>query len=131
LSTPNILILCYDLGLPLLVPLFVIKGVTNTFRLNESARKRESVAPFFLLALILPLLFYSVSLIGLAQVFFPRYFLRKEIGVALLGAWATRSISPPVLQRLAVIAVVITTIVASALGSGGAHTRGRGSRLIG
>jgi hypothetical protein len=71
---------------------------------------KQSLVPLVLLAFMPPALFFLLSRAGIVHLFEPRYLLCKEVGLALLAAWALRGLTDSKLRRATAIAAVILIV---------------------
>jgi hypothetical protein len=71
---------------------------------------RQSLVPLVLLALVPPALLFLLSRAGVVHLFEPRYILCKEVGLALLAAWAMRGLTDARVRRATAFATMILAV---------------------
>lgn len=71
---------------------------------------KQSLVLLVLLAFVPPALFFLLSRAGVVHLFEPRYLLCKEVGLALLAAWALRGLTDAKVRRATAIAAVILIV---------------------
>jgi hypothetical protein len=108
-----------------LIAILVVGGLVlylSDVELHAEFGVRRSTLWFLVAwAFLLPVLFFSVSVLTETKIFVPRYFISTAPGVALLAGWVVRHIGTESARRNVGLWLVIVSIVSSALTGGFLH----------
>ena len=83
------------------------RGSGEDFKAHEA---KQSLVPLALWAAVPPTLLLVLSRMGVMELFYPRYLLSKEAGMALLAAWLIRGLAGVRVRQATAVAAVVLVV---------------------